>query len=214
MLPPQHPAYNVICDPLGFVKYPHLGRMQFAGFLLTSLRLVNAQLGTLKTSSRYDTNLGDLQSKHLTRITSVRFQLSRGCSLQNMTMSYGYSSFGSLSGMHSQRHDSILTNPSVFLKKLPDNSVRNLGSFKILHAPPSKPWSYPPRQRHAGGGKEGKLNTSDSRGRNPSGARPKLFNLNTYKLHALGDYVHTIHMFGTTDSYTTQIVSQSQLLSP
>ena len=62
--------------------------------------------------------------------------------------------------------------------------------------------------------KEGKLNNSDSRRHNPSGARPKLFNLNTYKLHALGDYVHTIHMFGTTDSYTTQIVSQSQLLSP
>jgi hypothetical protein len=61
--------------------------------------------------------------------------------------------------------------------------------------------------------KEGKLNTSDSRGRNPSGAHPKPFNLNTYKLHALGDYVRTIHLFGTTDSYTTQIVSQSQLLS-
>ena len=40
-----------------------------------------------------------------------------------------------------------------------------------------------------------------------SAARPKLFNLATYKLHALGDYVHSIHLFGTTDSYTTQLVS-------
>ena len=40
-----------------------------------------------------------------------------------------------------------------------------------------------------------------------SAARPKSFNLVTYKLHALGDYVHSIHLFGTTDSYTTQLVS-------
>ena len=39
-----------------------------------------------------------------------------------------------------------------------------------------------------------------------SGKRPKTFNLLTSKLHALGDYVETIKMFGTTDSYSTQIV--------
>lgn len=37
--------------------------------------------------------------------------------------------------------------------------------------------------------------------------RPKTFNLTTYKLHSLGDYVATIKTFGTTDSYSTQIVS-------
>jgi hypothetical protein len=36
--------------------------------------------------------------------------------------------------------------------------------------------------------------------------RSKIFNLSTYKFHALGDYVQTIHLFGTTDSYSTQIV--------
>jgi len=40
-----------------------------------------------------------------------------------------------------------------------------------------------------------------------SAARPKSFNLVTYKFHALGDYVHSIHLFGTTDYYTTQLVS-------
>lgn len=40
-----------------------------------------------------------------------------------------------------------------------------------------------------------------------SGPRPKSFNILTYKFHALGDYVQTIQLFGTTDSYTTQIVS-------
>jgi hypothetical protein len=40
-----------------------------------------------------------------------------------------------------------------------------------------------------------------------AGPRPKLFNLFTYKMHALGDYMQSIKVFGTTDSYTTQVVS-------
>ena len=40
-----------------------------------------------------------------------------------------------------------------------------------------------------------------------SGPQCKTFNINTYKFHALGDYIGTIRMFGMTDSYTTQIVS-------
>jgi hypothetical protein len=39
-----------------------------------------------------------------------------------------------------------------------------------------------------------------------TGKRTKTFNLLTSKLHALGDYVEMIKMFGTTDSYSTQIV--------
>jgi len=37
--------------------------------------------------------------------------------------------------------------------------------------------------------------------------RPRLLNLRTYKLHALGDYAAHIRMYGTTDSYSTQVVS-------
>jgi hypothetical protein len=36
---------------------------------------------------------------------------------------------------------------------------------------------------------------------------PKQLELNTYKFHAMGDYVSTIRRYGTTDSYTTQTVS-------
>ena len=39
------------------------------------------------------------------------------------------------------------------------------------------------------------------------GGTKKKLNLNTYKFHALGDYVATIRLFGTTDSYSTQLVS-------
>jgi hypothetical protein len=36
--------------------------------------------------------------------------------------------------------------------------------------------------------------------------RPKTLNLNTYKIHALGDYVSSIKTYGTTDSYSTEAV--------
>ena len=39
--------------------------------------------------------------------------------------------------------------------------------------------------------------------------RQKTLNLQTYKLHALGDYVSQIHLFGTMDSYSMQMVSLS-----
>ena len=37
--------------------------------------------------------------------------------------------------------------------------------------------------------------------------KAKTFNLQTYKVHALGDYVEQIRLYGTTDSYSTQPVS-------
>jgi hypothetical protein len=37
--------------------------------------------------------------------------------------------------------------------------------------------------------------------------KTKKFSLSTYKMHALGDYVSYIQLFGTTDNYSTQVVS-------
>jgi hypothetical protein len=45
--------------------------------------------------------------------------------------------------------------------------------------------------------------------RNPSSK--KHFNLQSFKPHALGHYVEAIRMFGTTDSYSTQLVRQFTL---
>ena len=39
-----------------------------------------------------------------------------------------------------------------------------------------------------------------------SASKIKSFNLNTYKIHALGSYVKAIQEYGTTDSYSTQVV--------
>jgi hypothetical protein len=54
-------------------------------------------------------------------------------------------------------------------------------------------------------GPNGQPGSSDGPVRNVTW-RPKHLNLNTYKVHALGDYPSTIRLFGTTDSYTTQWV--------
>lgn len=43
------------------------------------------------------------------------------------------------------------------------------------------------------------------------GGKLRTFNLSTYKIHSLGDYAKAICMFGTTDSYNTQVVSKSFL---
>jgi hypothetical protein len=59
--------------------------------------------------------------------------------------------------------------------------------------------------------------TSEQDPNGPSGSkasksRPQAahtFNLTTYKLHALGDYVHTIQTFGTSDNFTMQTVSSA-----
>jgi len=42
---------------------------------------------------------------------------------------------------------------------------------------------------------------------NTSGRKPKNLNLFTYKWHALGDYVQAIRLFGGTDGFSTQVVS-------
>ncbi|KAL1658267.1 hypothetical protein EV122DRAFT_182009, partial [Schizophyllum commune] len=40
----------------------------------------------------------------------------------------------------------------------------------------------------------------------PKTRKAKTLNLSTYKFHALGDYVRSIKLYGTTDSYSTQLV--------
>jgi hypothetical protein len=63
------------------------------------------------------------------------------------------------------------------------------------------------RERHMST-KSGRRASSHGGGQRDSGERrSKSFNLQTYKFHSLGDYVSTIKRYGTTDSYTTALVS-------
>lgn len=47
---------------------------------------------------------------------------------------------------------------------------------------------------------------SNNSGVGSGGRKAKKFNLNTYKFHAMGDYLQSIQLFGTIDSFTSQIV--------
>ena len=49
--------------------------------------------------------------------------------------------------------------------------------------------------------------TSSEKASGSNGRKPKTFNMNTIKLHSLGDYVSHIRTYGTTDSYDTSTVS-------
>jgi hypothetical protein len=49
--------------------------------------------------------------------------------------------------------------------------------------------------------------TAPTAGVHDKSRRLKAFNINTYKIHALGDYTATIRRYGTTDSYSTEPVS-------
>jgi hypothetical protein len=57
------------------------------------------------------------------------------------------------------------------------------------------------RRQNSGKGKE-KAMAGDASGKNS-----KHLNLSTYKWHALGDYVRAIRLFGPTDGFSTQVVS-------
>jgi hypothetical protein len=57
---------------------------------------------------------------------------------------------------------------------------------------------------------EGEFGNPENKSRE-SGTLPKQFNLNSYKNHCFGDYASTIKDYGTTDSYSTEPVSRSQI---
>jgi hypothetical protein len=63
------------------------------------------------------------------------------------------------------------------------------------------------RQLEKGGRKSSKASTA---GTHPaSESKQKVFSINTYKYHSLGDYANTIRKFGTSDSYSTEPVRSS-----
>ncbi|KAH7339926.1 hypothetical protein B0J17DRAFT_570198, partial [Rhizoctonia solani] len=73
------------------------------------------------------------------------------------------------------------------------------------------------KKRQAAAQAQCSVETSASKGKTKAPAHPKtpdgrclcFFNINTYKVHAMGNYIYIIAKFGTTDSYSTQIVSEN-----
>ena len=63
------------------------------------------------------------------------------------------------------------------------------------------------RRHQARAGKNGIAQTWGTSAITTGNRHLKVLNLQMYKLHALGDYPAQIRMYGTTDSYLTQLVS-------
>ena len=61
--------------------------------------------------------------------------------------------------------------------------------------------------RHRRGQRNLATNSTPAASTSQATRRQKTFNLQTYKLHALGDYATSIRKYGTTDSYSTESAS-------
>ncbi|KIK33685.1 hypothetical protein CY34DRAFT_18219 [Suillus luteus UH-Slu-Lm8-n1] len=62
-----------------------------------------------------------------------------------------------------------------------------------------------PREKAARQKKSSQRSKTNAISPESSGPKVKRFNLSTYKFHAMADYVSSIRLFGTTDSFTTQM---------
>jgi len=69
------------------------------------------------------------------------------------------------------------------------------------------------RREKKADGKNAPENASANPTEQPNGPRPRKFNLQTYKYHSLGDVANTIRRFGTTDSFSTEPVSDCDVIS-
>ena len=104
--------------------------------------------------------------------------------------------------LHSETTLNVLDNATIILAKLLRHFAQvTCPSFATVETD----HEYNARRR-AADRRASRQNGKAAASTDVGGKRPKTFNLTTFKLHSLGDYVNTIKTFGTTDSYSTQIV--------
>ena len=90
----------------------------------------------------------------------------------------------------------LTTELGQLMRKFRDATQSGFATFELL-----KETGARKRRQKSGKGKEKAV------AGNTSGHKPKILDLFTYKWHALGDYVCTICLFGGTDGFSTQVVS-------
>lgn len=76
-------------------------------------------------------------------------------------------------------------------------------------------WESAARSRHRSTQvRKGKQRSGQNKDKSEDNtSKQQSFNMSTYKLHVLGDYVRSIWLFGTTDNYSTQVVGTVACLS-
>jgi hypothetical protein len=96
-----------------------------------------------------------------------------------------------------QHLEKLTTELGQLMRKFRDTTQSRFVTFEL----PKETGARKQRQK-SGKGKE-----KAAAGSTTSGAKPTTLNLFTYKWHALGDYVCAIRLFGGTDGFSTQVVS-------
>ena len=138
---------------------------------------------------------------------SARFQSSRGFSLHLMTRWSSTSFFPWRPGILMPNYGSI---PNQHLARWRLKRLHLVRLSAGLLEPAAFNTRELPREEAARGRRKAAAAAKKGKGKaaqgTKDGPRSHPFNLRTYKLHALGDYVKTIRLFGTTDNYSTQVV--------
>ena len=86
------------------------------------------------------------------------------------------------------------------LRQFQSNTCSAFTRWKLMHETKAQ-------ERHGKKEKKEHSTAPHNSQNDMQGRKRKVFNLQTYKVHSMGDYVSTIKHYGTTDSYTTAIVS-------
>ena len=92
-----------------------------------------------------------------------------------------------------QHLEQLTTELGQLMRRFRDTTQSGFATFEL-------PKETGARKRRQKSGKEKEKASA-------SGKKSKTMNLFTYKWHALGDYVHSIRLFGATDGFSTQVVS-------
>jgi hypothetical protein len=95
-----------------------------------------------------------------------------------------------------QHLEQLTTELGQLTRKFRDTTQSAFATFEL-----PKETEARKRRQNSGKGKE------KATAGNASGKNLKHLNLSTYKWHALGDYVRAIRLFGPTDGFSTQVVS-------
>ena len=93
--------------------------------------------------------------------------------------------------------EKLMTELGQLMRKFRDVTKSDFATYEL-------PRETAARKRHSKGKEtEGTSNPAST------SRKPKTLNLFTYKWHALADYVRSIHLFGGTDGFLTQLVRTS-----
>ena len=144
---------------------------------------------------------GLLEGEHNTRLRKLLFHLAQWHALAKLRQ-HTDSTLSEL--------ENATTELGKILREFKDKTTSQFSTFEL----PREQEARSRREQRADvqriAGDQGHTATSEIPTSRKSAARnsrkPRKLNLSTPKLHALGDYVRTIKMFGTTEGYSTQTV--------